>query len=1521
MNSNIYKNGKVKYINKILNNYYKKHNKMEIKEILEKKSKYWKKKLIDLSKRNNLIFYHFTKSKSIKIIEPSISQLITDLYDEKNIVFAKKETKELKDRHWRCSDEDDAAERKLVSLYHKTKENFQELGINSCFVSLYSLKYKENKKSEDFFSAPLFLFPVNMERLKHTFNDQHRFEIVSGSDDLSVNPALIEKLSNDFNIEVPKFEGDIDLFINNFKNIISGEEEWQIINDCFLDIFSYQKYIMYTDLEDHEELIEENDLIKAYVGDINALQDEILEAKRDEFKDDINNIDVLSADSSQKKAIELAKAGVSFVLQGPPGTGKSQTIANIIAALMEKNKKILFVSQKMAALNVVQKRLEDVDLGRYCLNLHNYKGNKKEIVKQLMDELETSPIIKESFKRYSFSSYLENQDIINNYYKFLCERHKPRNFSIYDLRGELAKLLNVPLLTKELNDSLNFSEENFNHIINIINKIDNICKNIPNPLNSVYFDFKKEKNTNIQREKLKNYLKNLPKISSNVNELLFNIKSDIKIQILTIDSLNDFFEKHTEFKKINSVPEYFVNKDFYEYKSLISKLLNIQTKINTLVEILSDKVTPKFLELEIKNYYNLYKDTNAINRIFNKEYKNAKTELNKYCKIELKHDDWIQIFEFMTELNNHLKQQKKEINSNSKLINNIGDVTDIKELSNLNLIANELEPFFKWSKKIDEKEQYEIIKYFYKNESNLQKVQEFIELTNNIQDFFEKTIFNNNKNIDEIQENINKLLEEKNKIDTIFSFKEEFFKLTKEIKEFTKEYFDLESNYSLNQVFSKSYYIQLLDKCIDNRTVQSPKNEIELFKNLDMEIRDIQRYKIMNTIKQNQPFYNYKSNGINEVSILKREYEKKKKLKPIRDLLENIPSLIFTLKPCFMMSPLSVSQYINPKKIKFDIVIFDEASQIMPEDAISCLLRSKQAIIVGDTQQLPPTSFFASRDDDDIEEEIEDLESFLSECSTKFRTKSLLWHYRSKNEHLITFSNRYFYENRLITFPNAKESNGMGLEFKYVKNGVYDRGKSRKNRDEAKQVVKTYQELIKEHSNKSIGIIAFSMAQENAIREEFNLSNIDINGTIDSHLEDLFIKNLETVQGDERDIIILSIGYGKDSKGILSYNFGPINKEGGYKRLNVAITRSRYKTIVISSLNPSELDDTKLNSGGSKYLKAYLRYAKDKNFELFTETTEHLNFDSSFEESVYDILSKEGFEVVTQVGCSGYRIDLAIKHPKNKGDYILGIECDGAQYHSSRFARDRDKIRQQVLEGLGWNIHRIWSDDWLNNREYEINLIKDKVKSLSKNNLVIKNTKQEKFEKVESIKDFEEKTLKNTYNKYEVVELPVKKVDDFFNIYYETIKENIIQVLKTETPVERIYLYKKIIASFGIQKLGNKIEERCDDIIKTLTKENIFVNNETIAIGEIKDIYEVRISTEEQRPFVLIPKEELAGAIYDILKNTISATKETIIADVAKEIFHNNRTGDKIKHKIEISLKYLIDKELIICKEDKYLLK
>jgi len=976
------------------------------------------------------------------------------------------------------------------------------------------------------------------------------------------------------------------------------------------------------------------------------------------------------------------------------------------------------------------------------------------------------------------------------------------------------------------------------------------------------------------------------------------VKSFLEIFVLSKDS------------KFKGVPKYLISKDFEKNKELISSLYTLLKELSDDKSVILSRVKEKFIDADTKKIKSIFQNVSFIGKFFNQEYKNAKLELQKFAKGKLSHKEWLE------SLNSKDKYHSAKIKLNSfikhnshfcKLVDNCNDLDNLSKLKNY---CEDISELYQNAKNLDSKTYIKLIQFIFQNDDKWSNSSiEISKLIISLNQFFEIEVLSEKGDLKKFNSVLDNLNGNFDLINDVLIFKEELIALNAEIKDFIEVFLGSNQKSKLTDVFLKTYYLQVLDEVLKKENKIAPKNLVDKFRNEDFNVRDMWRFKIMEGIEEGQPKENFLSSGDNEVSILKREDQKKRNLKPIRDLLEAIPNLVFSLKPCFMMSPLTVSQYINPNKMKFDVVIFDEASQIMPEDAVPCLIRAKQTIIMGDTQQLPPTTFFLSQDDDDVDEEIEDLESFLSEASTKFRSKSLDWHYRSKNENLIAFSNRFFYENRLITFPNPKEDKS-GLEFVHVKRGVYDRGKSRKNRVEAGEVVKIYQDIQKKYPNKSVGIIAFSISQENAIREAFQVANLQIEESIDPHIEDLFVKNLETVQGDERDIIIISFGYGKDSTGKLSYHFGPLNREGGYKRLNVAITRSRFKTIVLSSILPEELDEDKLHSEGVKKLKMYMDFAKNKNFDKFIEKAQGLGFDSGFEEAVYQSLTDEGFSVSSQVGCSGYRIDLAIKHPKKPGEYILGVECDGAQYHSSRYARDRDKIRDLILSGLGWNIHRIWSEDWLNNREFEIEKIKNKVNSILKIKK-IETIKKEDFSNVSDVEDFQEISLKSKYKKYKVADLPVSNADFQFNSYgeytgysEEMISNRIKSVLEIESPIEKELLFKRVINSFKIQKLGKRIENLFESILSSEIS-GVYTNGETVSLEKLP-IYTPKISKEKDRPFILIPKEELAGAILDILNNTFSISRTALCKDVAKGIYDNNRSGNKIQSKIDEAIAYLI---------------
>jgi very-short-patch-repair endonuclease len=458
-----------------------------------------------------------------------------------------------------------------------------------------------------------------------------------------------------------------------------------------------------------------------------------------------------------------------------------------------------------------------------------------------------------------------------------------------------------------------------------------------------------------------------------------------------------------------------------------------------------------------------------------------------------------------------------------------------------------------------------------------------------------------------------------------------------------------------------------------------------------------------------------------ELGLLRHQMGLQKRHLPIRKLIERAGNAIQSLKPCFMMGPLSVAQYLKPGELKFDLVVMDEASQLKPEDALGSFARGAQVVIVGDRMQLPPTSFFdkmvidEADDDDSNTTTMDDAKSILEVASSIHQPARILkWHYRSRHESLIAFSNKEFYGNALTVFPSSSErSEELGVKFKHISNGIYQ---GQQNMVEAQRVVEAVLEHLHQHSNESLGVVSFNLKQADLI--ESLLSQYLKKDAIASRRMDelgnganaFFVKNLETVQGDERDVIFISTTYGQDAAGKLSQNFGPINKANGHRRLNVLVTRAKKRVVVFSSMDPDEIREGPTSPAGLRALKGYLSYAKTG--VLHQDKIGQREPDSDFEVVVASALQKRGFEVVPQVGVANYWIDMAVRHPKKPGTFILGIECDGATYHSSRSARDRDRIREAVLKGLGWNIHRIWSTDWFRNGEREIDKVIARIKEL-----------------------------------------------------------------------------------------------------------------------------------------------------------------------------------------------------------------
>jgi hypothetical protein len=450
-----------------------------------------------------------------------------------------------------------------------------------------------------------------------------------------------------------------------------------------------------------------------------------------------------------------------------------------------------------------------------------------------------------------------------------------------------------------------------------------------------------------------------------------------------------------------------------------------------------------------------------------------------------------------------------------------------------------------------------------------------------------------------------------------------------------------------------------------------------------------------------------------EIALLMKEAHKKTKHLALRQLFDAMPALLMRLKPCMLMSPLSVSQFLPAGKLTFDLVVFDEASQILPEDAVGAIYRGKQVVITGDNHQLPPTMFFQQNADDGGEDEPEPLfESVLDAClGAGFPRKTLRWHYRSQHEHLIAFSNESFYDGRLVTFPSASDqSETLGVQFQLVKDGVYDRGNKRDNLREAQAVAQRVLEHFRQCPEKTLGVIAFSYAQMNAIEDELDRQlreHPDLEKYFkDDRLEGFFVKNLETVQGDERDVILLSVGYGRDAQGKIELNFGPLNREGGERRLNVAVTRARQRLVIVSSIRASDIKLGNSQAKGLAHLQRFLDFAERGISAIEPDADTPPTGVTGLHDDVLRELKNLGYDAAAYVGCGIVRLDIGVRDPKQAGRFILGIEFDGPMYAQAATVRDRERLRGEVLARLGWKLHRIAAADWLYRKQEEIARLK-----------------------------------------------------------------------------------------------------------------------------------------------------------------------------------------------------------------------
>jgi len=653
-----------------------------------------------------------------------------------------------------------------------------------------------------------------------------------------------------------------------------------------------------------------------------------------------------------------------------------------------------------------------------------------------------------------------------------------------------------------------------------------------------------------------------------------------------------------------------------------------------------------------------------------------------------------------------------------------------------------------------------------------------------------------------------------------------------------------------------------------------------------------------------------------EFAQIDHEANKKRRHMAVRDLLDRAGSAALDLKPCFMMSPTSVSQFL-PATIKFDCVIFDEASQVKPADAINAIYRGRQLIVAGDERQLPPTSFFdrsISGDDEYDEEVVDDFESILNIAKLGLQQLPLRWHYRSRHESLITFSNREYYESKLITYPGAiQDSPELGVHFEHVPDGVYARGGSKDNVIEARRVVERVIEHATQRPHRSVGVVAFSESQASRIAWELEAVRRVDHPELDDYfaedrLDGFFIKNLESVQGDERDIIIFSVGFGKDENGKFTMNFGPVGQEGGERRLNVAATRAKRRVEVVSSVRAADFAET--SNQRILSFRRYLDYAERGIAAFADDRSRSEDTENPFEQDVVEVIRSFGFEPHPQVGHAGYRIDIGVVHPEQPGKYAIGIECDGASYHSTRVARDRDRLRQDVLEGLGWKIYRIWSTSWFRDRTTEIAKLKTAIEAAiaapdhtDKPDRPTVGTLSPQIVEIEPV-------LASWATEYDPDVSAVRPVTDFADPRSRPARLEMVQsIVKQLAPVHLEQIEAAVRQVQGFNAMGTARKQEVANALRALTRNQSVVRDQNGFYWVADDMNVVVRSGDPENPESVrkpahVCPDEVKLAIFFLVKDARSISREDLVTQTAR-VFGWKRSGEGMRSLISRSLEAL----------------
>jgi len=1578
----------------------------------------WCRRLLDLSLRNRLLNFRGTK-KTIPLLCPNLAALENALADGVTFhilprprdldegdprdpeahrrrtgeeAMAALLREELRSKRLHADLTPEELDRRLLEVYRAARLDLEEGGASALYLAIGFLAWYETPQSSQRRLAPILLLPIAL----HRRSAREGFTFRLGDDELHINVTLLELLKQDHGIHVPGIDPlpeddsgvDVPKILRTFRETIRDIDRWDVLETAQIGIFSFAKFLMWRDLKERAEDLMNNPVVYHLVNQPDQEFDpgaiipnpDHLDAERSP----LNTYCPLPADASQLAAVFAAADGRSFVLEGPPGTGKSQTITNLIAHCLAEGKTVLFVSEKMAALNVVHDRLQKIKLGRYCLEIHSNKSNKREVLGQLDDALHHFEVhTPEAWEREAQN--LENlRNQLNTYVEALHKQRKTgetvfqatsrliglRDVLAVDLRWDSPDVLDIDLLN------------GLRDLVERLATVGGALGEVPgHPWRAVRrSDWTPawEQEVHVVLDRLRKSVNTLEALGAEASaktsfregawslgelalldelaEVLLNSPAP-PIAILVQPDWDEIHSRIGNWIEHGQRRDVLRNEVFERFseKILSLDLDTLQTQFEqgcasrwptswwrlrpvrkTLKSVAKNKKAPKKEELApvLEQVAALYNEEQSLSAagddaraLLGRYWNDGEAEWERLKEVS----DWAKRFrslatraaggdfEHAADLREHWAHLSTEGWDLLKPSGALG-----RELLAFRAAYNsfiELRDALSTLLDLDIDLAWGGSESTNALEAARSTLRGWSERVPQLRDWCAWRRARN----EAISANISPLVE-------------------------AYERGDFRS-VEMKKVFDRSYYQWWHTTVVSSEPVLaqffSPEHErnIEKFRDLDERYMQLTQDLVRARLGEKVPASGAADLPNSQVGVLKHEIGKKKKHMSVRRLFHTIPNLLPRLKPCLLMSPMSVAQYLEASYPPFDLVVFDEASQIPVWDAVGTIARGKQAVIVGDPKQLPPTSFFQRQEDDEEEtteaDMLEDLESILDDCiSARLPWLSLNWHYRSRHESLIAFSNYHYYNNRLLTFPSPHRQ-GMGVSWRPVPDGIYDRGKSATNRAEAEAIVYEIVGRLKDKSSPhwSIGVVTFSQAQQTLIEnllEEVRRTDPEVDAFFSEEAnEPVFVKNLENVQGDERDVILFSICYGPDRLGRVSMNFGPMNREGGERRLNVAITRARREVQIFSTLRADQIDLARTRARGVRDLKNFLEYA-ERGPSAIAEATQYdpeADFESPFEKAIYDVLVNKGWEVHQQVGCARYRIDLAVVNPKAPGRYLLGIECDGANYHRAKTARDRDKLREGVLRELGWELHRIWSTDWWTNPEQEIRKLEAalegapstrrqrrtesevrpsmgpavKIKAAPIPESSAKQHKQES--------PVPEEPLHPTYSPYVVVGTFGQPKD-----FYETtskilIRRVITDVVKHEGPISLGLATRRVATHWGIKRIYKKAEKwvtyllPSDEILVSTSAEGVLLWPK----GTDPDAYDIfRVpgdDPESIRDPEDLPVSEVANAALFLLRRHIGAPEDEIVRE-ASHLFGFRRTGTHVEKRMLAGIAFLVKKGL-----------